>query len=156
MTRQEMFNEIERELNQQSSIAVFFEKLPGQIMGTDCLSEAVWELANNDRDFSNYAYECYKKFHEKFSEHEEPLPFTISWEFPVPELEDALFIQNDNGRTITYFEFEKHALHLDEIEQWLAEVGTDADFDRYSVEVQNRDGYYDSFGKFHWYYREDD
>lgn len=33
----------------------------------------------------------------------------------------------------------------------LAEVGTDADFDRYAVEVQNGDGYYDSSGKFRRY-----
>ncbi len=33
----------------------------------------------------------------------------------------------------------------------LAEVGTDADFDRYSVEVQNGQGYYDSGGRFHRY-----
>ena len=30
----------------------------------------------------------------------------------------------------------------------LAEVGTDEDFDRYSVEVQNGDGYYNSNGRF--------
>ena len=30
----------------------------------------------------------------------------------------------------------------------LAEAGTDADFDRYAVEVQNGNGYYDSSGKF--------
>lgn len=28
---------------------------------------------------------------------------------------------------------------------------TDADTDRYAVEVQNGDGYYDSSGKFHFY-----
>lgn len=33
----------------------------------------------------------------------------------------------------------------------LAEVGTDAYFDRYSIEVQNGDGYYDSSGKFRRY-----
>ena len=30
----------------------------------------------------------------------------------------------------------------------VAEPGTDADFDRYAVEVQNGDGYYDEDGKF--------
>lgn len=29
------------------------------------------------------------------------------------------------------------------------EPGSDADFDRYSVEVQNGDGYYDNNGRFH-------
>lgn len=38
----------------------------------------------------------------------------------------------------------------------LAEVGTDADFDRYSVEVQNGDGYYDSNGHFQRYAHADD
>lgn len=33
----------------------------------------------------------------------------------------------------------------------LAEPGTDADFDRYAVEVMNGEGYYDSNGKFHRY-----
>lgn len=31
------------------------------------------------------------------------------------------------------------------------EPGTDADFDRYAVEVQNGDGYYDAAGKFRWF-----
>lgn len=31
------------------------------------------------------------------------------------------------------------------------EPGTDVDFDRYAVEVQNGDGYYDIFGHFHRY-----
>ena len=31
------------------------------------------------------------------------------------------------------------------------EYGTDADFDRYSVQVQNGDGYYDSTGKYRSY-----
>lgn len=33
----------------------------------------------------------------------------------------------------------------------VAEPGTDADFDRYAVEVQNGDGYYDKDGKFRRY-----
>ena len=33
----------------------------------------------------------------------------------------------------------------------VAEPGTDADFDRYAVEVQNGDGYYDEDGKFRRY-----
>ncbi len=33
--------------------------------------------------------------------------------------------------------------------------GTDADFDRYAIEVQNGDGYYASDGHFVWY-RDDD
>lgn len=37
---------------------------------------------------------------------------------------------------------------FDENGSILAEVGTDADFDRYSVEVQNGLGYYDSNGNF--------
>jgi len=37
---------------------------------------------------------------------------------------------------------------FDENGSILAEVGTDADFDRYSVEVQNGLGYYDSNGIF--------
>ena len=31
------------------------------------------------------------------------------------------------------------------------EKGTDADFDRYSVQVQNGEGFYDESGKFHYY-----
>lgn len=31
------------------------------------------------------------------------------------------------------------------------EPGTDADFDRYAVDVQNGDGYYDADGEFHYY-----
>ena len=31
------------------------------------------------------------------------------------------------------------------------EPGTDADFDRYAVEVQNNEGYYDSEGKYRSY-----
>lgn len=33
----------------------------------------------------------------------------------------------------------------------VAEPGTDADFDRYAVEVQNGDGYYDEDGNFKRY-----
>ena len=43
--------------------------------------------------------------------------------------------------------YEERTCHLDEE----METGTDADFDRYAVEVQNGDGYYDSNGHFHWY-----
>ena len=34
------------------------------------------------------------------------------------------------------------------------ENGTDADFDRYAVQVQNGEGYYDECGKFHYYAKE--
>lgn len=34
------------------------------------------------------------------------------------------------------------------------EPGTDADFDRYAVEVQNGDGYYNSEGKFVRYFKD--
>ena len=34
------------------------------------------------------------------------------------------------------------------------ENGTDADFDRYAVQVQNGEGYYDECGKFHYYVKE--
>lgn len=33
----------------------------------------------------------------------------------------------------------------------IQEPGTDADFDRYSVDVQNGNGYYDNYGKFRRY-----
>lgn len=33
----------------------------------------------------------------------------------------------------------------------MCETGTDADFDRYAVQVQNGDGYYDEAGTFHYY-----
>ena len=33
----------------------------------------------------------------------------------------------------------------------VAEPGTDADFDRYAVEVQNGDGYYDADGRYRRY-----
>lgn len=38
----------------------------------------------------------------------------------------------------------------------ICEAGTDEDFDRYSVEVQNGDGYYDQCGKFRKYYKEEE
>ncbi len=37
----------------------------------------------------------------------------------------------------------------------VSEPGTDEDFDRYAVEVQNGSGYYDSNGKFRRYNNED-
>lgn len=33
----------------------------------------------------------------------------------------------------------------------VAEPGTDADFDRYAIEIQNNDGYYDKKGKYRRY-----
>lgn len=33
----------------------------------------------------------------------------------------------------------------------MCDTGTDADFDRYSVQVQNGEGYYDAAGTFHYY-----
>lgn len=33
----------------------------------------------------------------------------------------------------------------------LCDTGTDADFDRYAVQVQNGEGYYDASGAFHFY-----
>lgn len=45
---------------------------------------------------------------------------------------------------------------FDENGSILAEAGTDADFDRYSVEVQNGDGYYDNNGRFQRYAHADE
>ena len=33
----------------------------------------------------------------------------------------------------------------------ICDTGTDADFDRYAVQVQNGEGYYDAAGTFHYY-----
>lgn len=46
--------------------------------------------------------------------------------------------------------------YFDENGSLLAEAGTDADFDRYSIEVQNGLGYYDSVGKFRRYKFDDE
>ena len=44
--------------------------------------------------------------------------------------------------------YETESGYFDKNGSLLAEYGTDADFDRYAVEVQNGDGYYASDGHF--------
>lgn len=43
---------------------------------------------------------------------------------------------------------DEHGNYFDKNGSILAEAGTDEDFDRYSIEVQNEQGYYNSNGKF--------
>ncbi len=64
------------------------------------------------------------------------------------------------GKSIKYIDEKGH--EIEETEDGyvfidgscVAEPGTDADFDRYAVEVQNGDGYYDSFGRYRSYGKE--
>lgn len=56
-----------------------------------------------------------------------------------------------------YFDEKGNKIYIDDIgnvfvnDSLVEEVGTDADFDRYSVEVQNGFGYYNSSGRFVFY-----
>lgn len=60
-----------------------------------------------------------------------------------------LFVYEDGSYETEFGYFDKDG-------SCLAEYGTDADFDRYAVEVQNGDGYYDSTGRFVRYRSSDD
>lgn len=56
-----------------------------------------------------------------------------------------------------YFDEKGNKIYIDDIgnvfvnDSLVEEVGSDADFDSYSVEVQNGSGYYNSSGRFVFY-----